>query len=87
MSDKVSMSRPYNLESYRRPSERVRWDRKDKERGRRGGGGGLEECIEKKLCMTTAFDSQIIFFFLVLIITCFFLANPFSFNVAPIGTK
>ena len=43
MSDKVSMSRPYNLESYRRPSERVRWDRKDKERGRRGvGGGGLE---------------------------------------------
>ena len=39
MSDKVSMSRPYNLESYRRPSERVRWDRKDKERGRRGGGG------------------------------------------------
>ena len=40
MSDKNSMSRPYNLESYRRPSERVRWDRKDKERGRRGGGGG-----------------------------------------------
>ena len=39
MSDKNSMSRPYNLESYRRPSERVRWDRKDKERGRRGGGG------------------------------------------------
>ena len=38
MSDKNSMSRPYNLESYRRPSERVRWDRKDKERGRRGGG-------------------------------------------------
>ena len=37
MSDKVSMSRPYNLESYRRPSERVRWDRKDKERRRRGG--------------------------------------------------
>ena len=33
------MSRPYNLESYRRPSERVRWDRKDKERARRGGGG------------------------------------------------
>ena len=40
MSDKVSMSRTFNLESYRRPSERVRWDRKDKERGRRGGGGG-----------------------------------------------
>ena len=33
------MSRPYNLESYRRPSQRVRWDRKDKERARRGGGG------------------------------------------------
>ena len=41
MSDKVSMSRTFNLESYRRPSERVRWDRK-KKKGGGGGGGGLE---------------------------------------------
>ena len=47
MSDKVSMSRPYNLESYRRPSERVRWYRKDKERARRGGGRGVRVVYRK----------------------------------------
>ena len=41
------MSRPYNLESYRRPSERVRWDRKDKERARRGGGRGVRVVYRK----------------------------------------